>query len=133
MTSAKNRDLIDLIGDCLTEDEKAAYFREMMYCRSLPENDEMLRILRAMQFLTLLMEQVPGRVVIESERLEQLFTAALTSLISFSPIGVERLNMPRVAAKIPLSMSKRWSKVRISSLPVAALLQSLTSSFVKCI
>ena len=42
-------------------DVRAAYYRELNHCRSLPENDEMLRILRAMQFLTLLMRQVPER------------------------------------------------------------------------
>jgi len=33
---------------------RADYYRELTHCRSLPENDEMLRILRAMQFLALL-------------------------------------------------------------------------------
>jgi hypothetical protein len=80
MTSAKNRDLIDLIGDCLTEDEKAAYFREMMYCRSLSENDELLRVLRAMQFLTLLMERVPERVAEERNRIAKLLGEATAVL-----------------------------------------------------
>lgn len=70
MTSTQNRDLIDRIGDCLTKDEKAAYFREMTYCRSLPENDELLRVLRAMQFLTLLMERVPERVADERKQIQ---------------------------------------------------------------
>ncbi len=42
---------------------RAGFYRELNYCRSVPEHDEMLRILRAMQFLTLLMNQVPDRVV----------------------------------------------------------------------
>ena len=40
----------------------------------------MLRILRAMQFLTLLMVQAPGRVAVEREGLEQLFRSALEVL-----------------------------------------------------
>ena len=51
---------------------RADFYREMRHCRSLPENDEMLRILRIMQFLTLLMEQVPARIGVERERYEQL-------------------------------------------------------------
>jgi hypothetical protein len=74
------RDLIDRIGNALPKDIREAYFREMTYCRQLQESDEMLRILRVMQFLTLLMEQVPDRVAITRERLEQLFADASQSL-----------------------------------------------------
>jgi len=74
------RELIDRIGNALPKDIREAYFREMNYCRQLQESDEMLRILRVMQFLTLLMEQVPERVAITRERLEQLFSDASQSL-----------------------------------------------------
>jgi hypothetical protein len=73
-------DLIDRIAKALPAEIRADYYREMMHCRSLPENDEMLRILRAMQFLALLMEQVPAQVVIERERLERLFGTAARAL-----------------------------------------------------
>ena len=74
------RELIDRIGNALPKDIREAYYREMTYCRQLQESDEMLRILRVMQFLTLLMEQVPDRVAITRERLEQLFSDANQSL-----------------------------------------------------
>ncbi|RQV93574.1 hypothetical protein EH220_08065 [bacterium] len=74
------RDLIDRIAKALPADIGADYYREMMYCRSLQENDEILRILRAMQFLTLLMEQVPARVITERQKLEGLFFEAEQSL-----------------------------------------------------
>jgi hypothetical protein len=48
-----DKDLIDRVADSLPVEVRADYYREMRHCRSLPENDEMLRILRAMQFLTL--------------------------------------------------------------------------------
>ncbi len=73
-------DLIDRIAKALPAEVRADYYRELMHCRSLPENDEMLRILRVMQFLTLLMEEVPNRVVIERKRRELLFGAAVESL-----------------------------------------------------
>jgi hypothetical protein len=73
MTNSGNQDLIDRIGAALPFEVQADYYREMMHCRSLQENDEMLLILRAMQFLTLLMTQVPERVVNERERLEKIF------------------------------------------------------------
>ncbi len=47
-------DLIDRIANALPSDLRADYYRELRHCRSLPENDEMLRILRVMQFLVVL-------------------------------------------------------------------------------
>lgn len=73
-------DLIDRIANWLPADVRADYYCEMRHCRSLPSNDEMLRILRAMQFLTLLMVQVPDRVCTERERLEQLFADGMRTL-----------------------------------------------------
>lgn len=80
MTDEGKSDLIDRIGDMLPKEVQAAYYREVNHCRSLPENDEMLRILRVMQFLTLLMEQVPERVVTEREKLDKLFSDKIARL-----------------------------------------------------
>ena len=65
-------DLIDRVADALPAEIRADYYREMRHCRSLPENDEMLRILRAMQFLVLLIEGAPGRVAVERQLIEKL-------------------------------------------------------------
>jgi type I site-specific restriction endonuclease len=73
-------DMIDEIAKGRPEIVRAAYYREMMYCRSLPQDDEMLRILRILQILTLLMDQIPSRVAVEREKLERLFTEALQVL-----------------------------------------------------
>jgi hypothetical protein len=70
-------DLIDRIARALPLEVRADFYRELNHCRSLPEHDEMLRILRAMQFLTLLMDQVPQRVVEQREQLERLLGTAL--------------------------------------------------------
>ena len=40
-------DLIDRIANALPAEVRADYYRELRHCRSLPENDEMLLILRA--------------------------------------------------------------------------------------
>lgn len=78
--ASSTRDLIESIAKALPTDIRADYHREMMYCRSLQENDEILRVLRAMQFLTLLMEQVPARVITERQKLEGLFSEAAQSI-----------------------------------------------------
>jgi hypothetical protein len=66
-------DLVDRIAYALPDNIRADFYREMRHCRSLPENDEILRILRIMQFLTLLIDRVPSRVVSERENLELMF------------------------------------------------------------
>src|SRR5215510_6105399 len=84
MNSAEDDvDIVDRIAQDLPVEVRAAYYRELSHCRSLPENDEMLRILRAMQFLTLLMRDVPERVRIERERLEHLFRGGMQTLTEF--------------------------------------------------
>jgi len=75
--AAADGDLIDRIARALPLEVRADYYRELNHCRSLPEHDEMLRILRAMQFLTLLMDRVPQRVVEQREQLERLLGTAL--------------------------------------------------------
>ena len=75
-----NPDLIDRIAQALPESVRADYYRELSHCRLLPENDEMLRILRAMQFLALLIEQTPGQVAEERKQLALLLTASLDSM-----------------------------------------------------
>ena len=89
-------DLIDRIANALPAEVRADYYRELRHCRSLPENDEMLRILRAMQFLTLLMVQAPSRVAVERERLEQLFKSRHRRAPSRSRI-LRSISRPRKA------------------------------------
>ncbi len=77
-------DLIDRIANALPEEVRAEYYRELRHCRTLPENDEMLRLLRAMQFLVLLIEQAPSRVAEERQRLDKLLTTAIENITKTS-------------------------------------------------
>ena len=65
------KDLTDRIAEALPVEIRADFYRELRHCRSLPENDEMLRILRIMQFLTLLIHVAPARLATERESLNQ--------------------------------------------------------------
>jgi len=76
-------DLIDRIAKALPADVRADYYRELRHCRSLPENDEMLRILRAMQFLTLLTEQVPDRIGAQREKMESCLRQTTDTIQQF--------------------------------------------------
>jgi hypothetical protein len=75
-----NKELIDRIAKLLPKDLAADYYREMMYLDSLPDNDEMLRILRILQILTALIEGVPSRVTLEREAMESLFKGTASVL-----------------------------------------------------
>ena len=77
-------DLIDRIAGALPEEVRAEYYRELRHCRSLPENDEMLRLLRAMQFLVLIIEQAPSRVAEERERIDKVLASAIDNIGSMS-------------------------------------------------
>jgi hypothetical protein len=79
-SAGQESDLIDRIANALPVEVRADYYREMRHCRSLPENDEMLRILRAMGFLVLLMVQAPERMATERLRLEEAMADALRTL-----------------------------------------------------
>lgn len=77
-------DLIDRIALALPEEVRAEYYRELLHCRSLPENDEMLRLLRAMQFLVLLIEQAPSRIADERGRLDKMLATAINNISKMS-------------------------------------------------
>jgi hypothetical protein len=70
-------DLIDRIANALPMEVRPEFYRELRHCRSLPENDEMLRVLRAMHFSVLIMVEVPARMATERERFDK--TAARTT------------------------------------------------------
>jgi hypothetical protein len=73
-------DLIDRIANALPAELRADYYRELRHCRSLPENDEMLRILRVMQFLVVLMVDVPERITTERRGFEEIIGEAIKAL-----------------------------------------------------
>jgi len=86
---SKEPDLIEKIAYGLPLEVRAEFLNEMRYLRSLPENDELLRILRVMQFLTLMMEQVPNRVLTEREKLENTWREVTVTAKRLEKIGSE--------------------------------------------
>jgi hypothetical protein len=74
-----SEDLIDQMAKRLSVEQRAEYYRILRHCRSLPENDEMLLVLNAIQLLFALIADVPNRMGTEREKLEQLFPPMLRS------------------------------------------------------
>jgi hypothetical protein len=69
--SAPEQDLVDLIAEGLPMEQRAGYYREMRYLPSLAESDEMLRILRTIQWHTVIALQVPAKLAAQAQQLDR--------------------------------------------------------------
>ena len=124
--AAQEPDLIDRIAQALPESLRADYYREMAHCRTLPENDEMLRILRAMQFLTVLIEQAPGRVATEREQLAEVLARAISTMQATHEAGLAyQKQLEARLAKLPEEIAQGISAEAIA----AKLTESLRQQF----
>jgi hypothetical protein len=113
--ASEEMDLIDRIAEALPAEVRTAYYRELNYCRSLPDNDEVLRILRAMQFLTLLMREVPERVADERQRLELLFREAVAGLaITSERTAAYQRGLEMRLCELPAEVAKGLSPERVA-------------------
>jgi hypothetical protein len=117
---AVEHDLIDRIAEALPVEVRAEYYRELRHCRSLPDNDEMLRILRVMQFLTLLIHEAPARMTAERAELDRSLNscgAALNAIerrLEALPQGVaSSIGPERVVAGINESLRQRFVETTI--------------------
>jgi methyl-accepting chemotaxis protein len=68
--------MIDFLAEGQSAEVKAALYREMTYCHSLPQNDEMLRIISILGILTALIKQIPTNIAVEREGFKRLFAEA---------------------------------------------------------
>lgn len=109
-------DLIDRIADALPEHVRADYYREMSHLRLLPEGDEMLRILRAMQFLALLIEQAPAEMAYEREQLGALLSASLESMQQTHQAGLAyQKKLEQRLTQLPAEIAKGISPEAIAA------------------
>ena len=146
-------DTIDRIANFLPVEARAGFYRELRHCRSLPQNDEMLRIIRAMQYLVLIMVKLPEQMALELERFEQIVSRCEKllgdvrefvdeasrqidhRLAQVSADVAKALNPPAVAAEINESLRQQFIKTTIpetaDALAVnAAQIKKATGEFV---
>jgi hypothetical protein len=122
-------DLIDRIANALPEELRGDYYREMAHCRALPESDEMLRILRAMQFLAVLIEQTPARLAAEREQMAVTLSGAIASLESVHQAGIAyQKQLEARLAKLPEEVAKGISADAIAAKVNERLRQQLQES-----
>ena len=74
------RELIERSGRFVPEAIRADYFREMLHMTVLPEHDELLRILIALQFLSIIIGEVPDRITSEREKLAELLSGTVHAI-----------------------------------------------------
>ena len=109
-------ELIDRIANALPEELRADYYREMAHCRALPESDEMLRILRAMQFLAVLIEQTPARLAAEREQVAALLSGAIARMEATHQAGVSyQKQLETRLGKLPDEIAKGISADAIAA------------------
>jgi hypothetical protein len=127
-TGAAEPYLIDRIAGALPEELRAEYYRELRHCRSLPENDEMLRLLRAMQFLVLLIEQAPSRVAEERERLDKLLANAIGNMTRISAASeTYHTSLQRKITRLPADVANGVSPEAVA----AKINENLKQEFIR--
>jgi hypothetical protein len=101
------RELIERNGNFLPEAIRTDYFRVMSHLTVLPEHDEMLQILLAMQFLSLIIAVVPSQITDEREKLSQLLAGTLETMQAAHTAGIayqKQLEQPLI--ELPAAIAK---------------------------
>jgi len=73
-------DLFDAIATLLEPSQREYFYQRMLYFRQLRPDDELLRIVEAIGFLTFIIREAPQAVAIERQHLEQLFATHLATV-----------------------------------------------------
>ncbi len=119
-------DLIDRIAKFMPADVREPYYRELLHCRSLPQSDEMLHILRIMQILTFLIRDAPEILVAERERIEAL-CVRLIEVLERTTRSIEdyQARLDERLAQLPDEIAERLQPHSIA----AAINESLQQQF----
>lgn len=121
-------DLIDRIANALPAELRADYYREIRHCRSLPDNDEMLRILRVMQFLVVLIVDVPARMALERQQFYEIVSGALVALQEMRQSAAKhQAQLDQRLAQLPKAIAEGIKPEAVA----ATINESLRQQFVK--
>jgi hypothetical protein len=121
-------DTIDRIANFLPVEARAGFYRELRHCRSLPQNDEMLRIIRAMQYLVLIMVRLPEQMAQERERFEQIVSRCenlLGEVHDFVDEATRQIDQR--LAQVSADIAKAWNPPAVA----AEINESLRQQFIK--
>ena len=120
-------DFIDDIARLLPADQRPLWYRDMAHLRRLPDDDEMLRIARAMGFLALVTRQTPAQIAIEREQLATILGDSIKAIQSARRDAVAlRQQLEERLAQLPAEIAEGISPAAIA----AKLSESLRQQFV---
>jgi hypothetical protein len=118
--------LVQQVAKRLSPELRAEYYRILRYCRSLPESDELLIVLNAIQLLFSLVIDVPSQIASEGQKIERFLEPAVKAqehtvhlLEQYQTQWDQRL------AQVPEEIAKRLQPERIAS----QITQSLRQQF----
>jgi hypothetical protein len=121
-------ELMDSIGAALPPHLKAAFYRELLHCQSLREDDEMLRIIRILQILTYLIYQAPVMLMTERKHIDSLLASLNESLEkAVRSIREYQQGFDRRLAELPQDIAKRIQAERIAG----AISESIRQEFAR--
>jgi hypothetical protein len=113
-------DLIDSTAELLPVEMRVGYYREMQHLHSLPENDEMLRILKITIYNNRIALGVPERLAAEREKLDRVLRDSIEAsqqvhqrLDRLSDELVGRVSAEAIANKLYESLRQQFVKSAI--------------------
>lgn len=129
-TSTAETDFIDEIAELLPAGQRPLWYRDMAHLRRLPADDELLRIARAMGFLTLITREAPVEIAREREKLTTALEGAIneTNAAREEAIRFHREVESRLAAMPPQEIGKGVNPAAIAAILAESLRQQLVES-----
>lgn len=122
-------DFIDEIAELLPAEQRPLWYRDMAHLRRLPADDELLRIARAMGFLTLITRQAPVEIAQQRQKLTAALEEAIneTSAAREEAIKFHREVENRLAA-MPQEIADGVNPAAISAILAESLRQQFAQS-----
>lgn len=119
---------IDVIANGLPESVRADFHREMKYCSSLSQNDEMLHILNIIRILAVVMVDVPLSVANERRKLEDVVRAVMEQMQeNLAASKAYHKQIDDRLSQLPAEIAKGISPSTVA----ASINESLRQQFVK--
>jgi hypothetical protein len=139
MTESESPDniaeLIDSVAEGVPDHLRAAYYRDMRYLHVLSASDEMLRILKTIQWNSVVVLQVPARIAAEAGKLDRSLRDNVEALQQvherlehLSDELVERVSAEAIANQLYESLRQQFVK---STIPQTGKALTVTAGQVK--
>ncbi len=121
-------DLFDAIALLLEPGQREYFYQRMLYFRHLRADDELLRIVEAIGFLTLLIREAPHAVAIERQHLAELLATHVATIEATAQAAqAYHQDVDERLTRLPADIADRISPSAIAQ----AITESLRQEFVR--